>query len=63
VHAVAMLPCPSVAWTSGKLAPRSMACEPCARRSQCDDTASFMPAAFAARFTIALTARSVSLPP
>jgi hypothetical protein len=25
---VAMLPWPSVAWTSGELAPRSMACEP-----------------------------------
>jgi hypothetical protein len=46
----------------GKLAPRSMACEPWACRSQCGDTASFMPAALAALFTIALTARSVSQP-
>jgi hypothetical protein len=50
---VEMLPCPSVAWTSGNDSPRSIACEPWACRSQCGDTASLMPAAFAARFTMA----------
>jgi hypothetical protein len=40
-----------------------MACEPWACRNQCGDAASLMPALVAARFTIALTLRSVSLPP
>jgi hypothetical protein len=33
-----MLAWPSVDYTSGSEAPRSMACEPCAWRSQCGDT-------------------------
>ena len=41
---VAMLPWPSVDCTSGSEAPRSIACEPCAWRSQCGDMASLMPA-------------------
>jgi len=49
---VAMLPRPSVACTSGSEAPRSTACEPYAWCSQCDDTASLMPALAAARFTM-----------
>jgi hypothetical protein len=44
-------------------APRSMACEPGAWRSQWGETASLMPALAAARLTMALTLRSVSLPP
>jgi hypothetical protein len=44
--------------TSGSEAPRSMACEPCAWRSQCGDTASLMPAFLAVRLTMPLTARS-----
>jgi hypothetical protein len=43
--------------------PRSIACEPWACRSQCGDTASLMPALAAVRFTMPLTARSVSDPP
>jgi hypothetical protein len=58
-----MLPCPSVAWTAGKLAPRSIACKPWACRSQCSDTASSIPAVFAVAFIIKLTTRSVSRSP
>ena len=53
---VAMLPWPSVDCTSGSEAPRSMACEPCAWRSQCGDTASLMPAFLTVRLTTPLTA-------
>src|SRR5262245_28920620 len=58
-----MLSWPSVAWTSGSVAPRSIAWEPWAWRSQCGDTNIVMPAFLAARLTIPLTARSVSFPP
>src|SRR5262249_37882184 len=58
-----MLAWPSVACTSCSGAPSSMACEPCACRSQCGEIAALTPALAAVRFTIPCTARAVSRPP
>ena len=58
-----IVPCPSVVCTSGREASRWIACEPWACRSQWGETASLIPALAAVRFTMPLTARSVSEPP
>ena len=60
---VLMFPWPSVAWTSGRLAPPSIACEPWAWRSQCGETSGLMPALMAARLIMPVHRCSMSLPP
>ena len=60
---VATLLWPSVACTRWIGAPRSRACEACAWRSQCADTAAGRPARAAAAFTIRCTWEGSSAPP
>jgi hypothetical protein len=54
---VAMFPCPNVDCTPGSVAPRSMACDAWACRSQCGEIGASMPAFAAARRTSPWTAR------